>query len=113
MIAKLAIDSTAVPNFSLNNGILRYNGRIWIGKTSNLQTKLLHACHSSALGGHSGVPVTYARMKQLFAWQGMKSAVQQFVKACRVCQQAKPDRSKLPGKLQPACTLWHLANSVP
>jgi hypothetical protein len=40
-------------------------------------------------------------MKQLFAWQGMKSAVQQFVKACRVCQQAKPDRSKLPGKLQP------------
>jgi hypothetical protein len=40
MIAKLAIDSTAVPNFSLNNGILRYNGRIWIGKASNLQTKL-------------------------------------------------------------------------
>jgi transposase InsO family protein len=101
MIAKLAIDPSAVPNFSLNNGILRYNGRIWIGKNSNLQTKLLHACHSSALGGHSGVPVTYARMKQLFAWPGMKSAVQQFVKVCRVCQQAKPDRSKLPGKLQP------------
>ena len=31
----------------------------------------------------------------------MKSAVQSFVVACVVCQQAKPDRSKLPGLLQP------------
>lgn len=53
------------------------------------------------LGGHSGVPVTYKRLKQLFAWQGMKTAVHNFVKACLVCQQAKPDRTKLPGLLQP------------
>jgi hypothetical protein len=75
MIAKLAIDPTAVTNFSLKNGILRYNGRIWIGKNSNMQNKLLHAYHSSAIDGHSGVPVAYARMRQLFAWQGMKSVV--------------------------------------
>jgi hypothetical protein len=40
-------------------------------------------------------------MKQLFSWKGMKSMVLQFVQSCIVCQQAKPDRSKLPGKLQP------------
>jgi len=45
--------------------------------------------------------VTYRRLKQLFAWTGMKSAVQSFVAACVVCQQAKPDRTKLPGLLQP------------
>jgi len=45
--------------------------------------------------------ITYYRLKQIFAWTGMKSSVQSFVAACVVCQQAKPDRSKLPSLLQP------------
>jgi len=40
-------------------------------------------------------------MKQLFAWTGMKSAVRKFVQTCLICQQAKPDRARLPGLLQP------------
>jgi len=57
--------------------------------------------NDSAVGGHSGVPVTYRWLKQLFAWQGMKQAVHKYVQECGVCQQAKPDRTKLPGLLQP------------
>jgi hypothetical protein len=45
--------------------------------------------------------VTHSRVKQLFAWTGLKSAVEAYVKKCLVCQQAKPDRAKLPGLLQP------------
>jgi transposase InsO family protein len=45
--------------------------------------------------------VTYRRLKQLFAWSGMKAAVQTFVAAYAICQQSKPDKSKLPGLLQP------------
>lgn len=101
MIAKLSIDSIAVPHFTLSNGLLRYKSRIWIGVNPALQLKLLHACHSSAIGGHSGVPATYTRMKKLFAWSGMRSSVQHFVKSWLVCQQAKPDRSQSPGLLQP------------
>lgn len=41
------------------------------------------------------------RMKKLFARKGMKVAVHSFVKHCTVCQHFKPDRSKLPGLLQP------------
>jgi hypothetical protein len=40
-------------------------------------------------------------MKKLFAWRGMKSDISHFVKHCMVCQHAKPDRSKLPGLIQP------------
>ncbi|CAO2151592.1 unnamed protein product [Urochloa humidicola] len=101
MIAKLVIDPQAIPQYTLHDGILRFNNRIWIGDNPALQQKLIQACHSSALGGHSGAPVTYMRMKNLFAWTGMKSSVLQFVQSCLICQQAKPDRSKLPGKLQP------------
>jgi len=61
LIAKLSIDPNAVPHFTLNGGVLRYNNES--GLVITLQLKLLVACHSSALGGHSGIPVTYQRMK--------------------------------------------------
>jgi hypothetical protein len=110
MLAKLAIDEGSVPHFTLHQGLLQYKGRIWVGSSIALQLKLMSACHNSALGGHSGFPVTYRRMKSLFAWKGMKSSVAEFVKSCPVCQQAKPDRAKSPGLLQPLPApegAWH------
>jgi hypothetical protein len=79
MIVKLMIDGVAVPEFSFSDGILRYKSRIWIGLDPALRERLLVACHSLALGGHSCVHVTYRRMKKLFAWHGMKKAVHDFV----------------------------------
>jgi hypothetical protein len=52
-------------------------------------------------GGHSGVPVTHRRLKQLFYWKGMKSAVHNFLQTCQICLQAKPHRVCYPRKLQP------------
>jgi hypothetical protein len=101
LISKLVVDSGAVPDFTLVSGFLRYKGRIWIGNNPDLQKKLPIACHSSALGGHSGIPVTHMRMRKFFAWKGMKSDISRFIRHCLVCQQAKPDRSKLPDLLQP------------
>lgn len=75
MIAKLAVDPQSVPHFSFSQGILRFHNRIWVGSDDGLKAKLLQACHSSAIGGRSGFPATYTRMKQMFAWKGMKSTV--------------------------------------
>jgi hypothetical protein len=61
-------------------------------------------------GGHSGFPVTYRKMKQLFAWQGMKTITKAFVQSCTTCQQAKPIRTKYPGLLSPLPVpkgAWH------
>ncbi|WVZ54264.1 hypothetical protein U9M48_005089 [Paspalum notatum var. saurae] len=101
LIAKLLLDPAAVPSFSLSAGLLRYKGCIWIGNNPSLQVKLLQACHDSAVGGHSGFPVTYSRIKQLFAWPGLKKTVHDYVHSCLICQKAKPDRARLPGLLQP------------
>jgi hypothetical protein len=101
LLTKLAVSQHAEPHFSLQQGLLRYKGRIWIGDAATLQHKIIEAFHSSAVGGHSGFPVTYRRIKQLFAWTGLKSAVHQYVSACPTCQQAKPDRQRYPGLLQP------------
>lgn len=111
LIAKLVIDPSAVPHYTWQDGLLRYKNRIWVGASPELQSRLLTAFHSSAIGGHSCIPVTYARLKQMFAWKGMKETVQKFVSHCTVCQQAKADRSKLPGLLQPlpvSTSLWQM-----
>lgn len=57
--------------------------------------------HDSAIGGHSGFPVTYRRIKAIFAWPGMKKQVKTFVQSCQICQQAKAERVKYPGLLLP------------
>lgn len=72
-----------------------------IGNDSIVQLQLLTSFHCSAWGGHSGFPVTYRRLKQHFAWRGMKTSVKSFVQSCVICQQSKIDRTKLPGLLQP------------
>jgi hypothetical protein len=100
-MAKLTVDPQSVPHFSLVGGFLRFNNRIWVGQQEELQQKIISAMHDSAVGVHFGVPVTYRCLKQLFAWKGMKVVVQKFVQPCLVCQQAKPDRCKCLGLLQP------------
>lgn len=102
---KLLEQLTLAPNgdarFTLRDGIIRYDKRIWIPDAPELKRKILQTLHSSSVGGHSGIPVTLRRLHQLFYWKGMKAMVRTFVQECQICQQAKPDRSKYPGLLQP------------
>jgi hypothetical protein len=62
-IAKLVVDANDVPNFTYSGGLLRYKTRIWVGADSEFQYQLIAAMHSSTMGGHSDVLVTYRRMK--------------------------------------------------
>jgi hypothetical protein len=57
--------------------------------------------HDATIGGHSGAPATYSKLKHIFYWPRMKSTVYAYVKACAICQQAKPDRARYLGLLQP------------
>jgi len=67
LLTKLAVDPLAAPGFALKDGILCYKNRVWLGANSSLHHKIMTAFHTLAVGGHSGVPVTYRCLKQLFA----------------------------------------------
>ena len=95
------MDNKACPGFYLQEGMIKHEDKIWIGANTGLQTKLIQAFHSSPVGGHSGILPTYHRVKQLFSWTGMKTDVENFVKQCNTCQQAKHELCKTPGLLQP------------
>lgn len=101
LISTFSVDPKAVPNFTLSNGILRFKNKIWIGADPSLHHRILSSLHDSPMGGHSGIPGTLRRLRQYFSWKGMKSVVHSFVNACSICKQAKPDRAKYPGLLQP------------
>ena len=66
LLAKLSDTSVSTPNYTLQDGLIRYKGHLWIGNDAALRLQLLQAMHASAVGGHSGVPVTYRRVKKHF-----------------------------------------------
>jgi hypothetical protein len=101
LLQALSVSPASHPQYSLDNGIIRFKGRIWVGDNPTLQSKILAALHDSTIGGHSGFPVTYGRIKKLFAWKGLKTSVRNYVAVCTTCIQSKPDRAKYTGLLAP------------
>lgn len=101
LLQELAITDSNPQGFALHNGVIHKDNKVWIGANVGLQTKIIAAFHSSALGGHSGMQATCQRLKNLFNWSGMKLVVEDFVKQCTICQQAKHEHCKTPGLLQP------------
>jgi hypothetical protein len=79
LLAALAIDPNVIPLFTFDQGILSHKGHIWLCNNATKQLKIFKAFHSSSLS------------KQIT----LK------VKSYQVCQQAKPERIKYPGLLQP------------
>lgn len=113
LLAESAITTNNDAGFSLQQGIIRYKGHIWIGNNKLAQNHILQALHVSGIGGHSGIQVTYQRVKSLFAWPKMKQDVTHFVQSCATCQQAKAEHVKLPGLLQPLAMpdrAWKVVN---
>jgi transposase InsO family protein len=101
LLQRLVLATEPDDCYKLQQGVIRKNGKIWITANSELQHQIIQELHASPMGGHSGVPVTLRRLKQLFAWKGMAKMVHRFVTSCTICQQSKPDRAKYPGLLQP------------
>jgi hypothetical protein len=101
LLTELSLIKSNDKGYSLQDGVLRYKGRVWLGSHKAAHNAVLQALHSSGLGGHSGSLVTYQKIKQLFAWPNMRQNIDEFVKQCNICQQAKSERCKTPGLLKP------------
>ncbi|XP_066166261.1 uncharacterized protein [Oryza sativa Japonica Group] len=101
LLQALSVSGAGPSNFEVLNGILYFKHRIWIGHNKLLQQKILANLHTAAVGGHSGILVTYQRVKQLFSWPGLRKDVQEFVQHCDIFQRAKSGHVKYPGLLQP------------
>lgn len=88
-------------DYTITSGIIRFKGKLFVGKVPELRHKLLTALHSSPVGGHSGVRATYHRVKGIFYWPGLKADVESFIASCPTCQRAKSEHCLQPGLLEP------------
>jgi hypothetical protein len=108
---ELCISGTNADGFTLDHGVIRCHGKVWVGGNVLAQQHILQALHDSGVGGHSGTLAAYQRVKKLFSWPKLKQAVHDFVQRCDVCQRAKVEHTKLPGLLQPLpvpSEAWHM-----
>ena len=97
MLVELSLSSPNDKGFSLQDGIIRLHGKVWVGSNSLAQNHIMQALHASGLGGHSGIQATYHRIKALFTWPKMKDSITKFVQSCEICQKAKVEHVKYPG----------------
>jgi hypothetical protein len=107
---ELSVTGSNSAGFSLDKGVIRLHGKVWIGGNTLAQQYILQALHSSGIGGHSGTLATYQRIHKLFASPNLKHSVTEFIQRCDTCHRAKAEHTKLPGLLQPLPVppaAWH------
>ena len=86
----------------MQKGLLYSQGRILIPPTSlTLILKILNQYHDSPLAGHYGVARTQALVAQYFAWPGLATSVNSYVRSCDPCQRNKVVRHAPFGLLSP------------
>ncbi|MCH85656.1 hypothetical protein A2U01_0006505, partial [Trifolium medium] len=101
VISDLQQDAQSRPGYVYKQGVLLYEGRLVLSAESVLIPTLLAEFHTTPQGGHSGFYRTYRRIAANVYWVGMKNTVQEYVKACDICQRQKYLTSSPGGLLQP------------
>ena len=85
----------------MQNGLLLFKGRFYLGSNSPLKHLILHHVHASPMADHSGFLKSLHRAKREFYWKGMKSDIKQYIREWDVCQWIKTKTNAPTGLLQP------------
>ncbi|CAF4146871.1 unnamed protein product, partial [Rotaria sp. Silwood2] len=80
----------------INRGIFKQK---LIYVPSSMFQQLLKAYHDSPWAGHFGYRRTYFKIKDKYWWPNMKLTIQNYVRACMLCQRFNIDRTKPAGLL--------------
>jgi hypothetical protein len=91
-------EGTRTALWALVDGMVAFEGRLYIPLVSPLLQEILAAVHND---GHEGIHRTLHRLRRDFHFPNMRCLVQDFVKACVTCQQYKSDHLRPAGLLQP------------
>jgi hypothetical protein len=88
-----------------NDGLLRYNNKIYVPPNDELRSLILSEVHRVVYMAHLGVTKMKEDLKPLFFWKGMKEDIVSYVARCLECQQVKVEHRHLAGLLQPHAIL--------
>jgi hypothetical protein len=87
-------------DYSMEAGLLFYQGRIVVLDNKDLHRDLIAAFHDSPMAGHPGQQRTLELISHQYYWPRMRSKIFQYVETCETCQRIKQPRAQ-PIPIQP------------
>ncbi|KAL3509669.1 hypothetical protein ACH5RR_029070 [Cinchona calisaya] len=93
--------AVANSKYAYDTRLLKYKGKLYVGKGGSLRKKIVQSLHNSPLGGHSGQARCLQRVKATIYWPLMKFEVVELARTCDVCQRNKHENIPYPELLQP------------
>ncbi|XP_073132963.1 uncharacterized protein [Henckelia pumila] len=77
--------------YIVDDGVVRYRGRMWVPSTDQLRSDIMTEAHASSYSIHPGSTKMYRDLRTLYWWPGMKIDIGRFVSECLTCQQVKAE----------------------
>ena len=87
-LKKSPTKSVKSSEWSLENGLLYYQGKIYVPK-SDLRQRILALCHDSKLAGHPGRWKTLELASRNYWWPQMSRYIGKYISTCDMCLQTK------------------------
>jgi len=81
-------------------GLVRYDDRIWIPDSDDLRLRVLHYHHDHPISGHFGQNKTLELIRRSYTWPSVRSFVKDYCKSCTTCARSKAPRHRPYGKLR-------------
>jgi len=83
------------------DGLLWYQGTIWIPKDEGIRTSLIGKHHEPPQAGHGGTAKTTELISRRYYWPKIREDIKRFIKNCDTFQRTKVVRHAPSGLLQP------------
>lgn len=99
--------------WQLQQWVLKYHGKIYVGSQGEIRDKILRELHDGTAGGHSGHEATLRRVQQFFYWSTIKRDVVKYVHECDICQRIKTGNQFPGGLLQPLPVPTQIWEDIP
>jgi len=71
------------------DGLLWYQGKIWIPKDEGIRTTLISKHHKPPQAGHGGTAKTTELISRRYYWPKIREDIKRFIKNCDTCQRTK------------------------
>lgn len=92
---------TLPSGYTIEDGLLLYQGRLVITRNTSLCTRLIQEVHAQPSSARCSGLKTYQLLAASYYWFGMSSDCRRFVRNCIACKHAHSNQSKQQGLLQP------------
>jgi len=87
------------------DGLLRFQGKIYIPWSLDLRRQIVALCHDIQIAGYPGRWKTLELVSQNYWWPQMSRYIGQYVSTCDLCLRTEPWRHSPVDKLQPLSVL--------